>query len=224
VLSHFEDTLDSWVPKHGLTFLYNNSIPKGQIIEILSAKLKLAEDNNKPPTLEENIKNVAKQIRNEIETMPLTFTEWPADEVSLTQNRTNLPVLLEKFMTSLLTASNQRKSKRKERIICSMVQDIIYNVTNGKHRTSKHVLLSLCVKRKTGSKQMINWLNRFGHGISYDEVKHIFLKLLNIYIKVLYHNAYKILNIYSFKQNRAERELIFNVSCSAYIIIFVFNI
>ena len=34
-------------------------------------------------------------------------------------------------------------------------------------------MFSLCAKRKTGSKQLISWLNRFGHGISYDEVNFL---------------------------------------------------
>ena len=30
-------------------------------------------------------------------------------------------------------------------------------------------MLSLCTKRKTGSIQVIQWLNKLGHGISYDD-------------------------------------------------------
>lgn len=32
------------------------------------------------------------------------------------------------------------------------------------------MLLSFCVKQKTGSKDVLKWLNRLGHRISYDEV------------------------------------------------------
>jgi len=62
----------------------------------------------------------------------------------------------------------------------SLVQDIVYVTTNGKHRTSKHVLLSLCVKRKTGSKDVITWLNRSGHGVSMTRYLCFFIKLLKI--------------------------------------------
>ena len=46
---------------------------------------------------------------------------------------------------------------------------IVYNVINTKHRTSKHALLSICIKRRTGSKKMIRWLNMFGYAISCNE-------------------------------------------------------
>lgn len=37
-------------------------------------------------------------------------------------------------------------------------------------KTSKHVTFPFSIKRKTGSKIVINWTNKFGHGISYDDV------------------------------------------------------
>ena len=55
----------------------------------------------------------------------------------------------------------------------SIGQGIIYNFTKGKQKTVKHVQLSIVTKRKTGSKFMINSLNRFGYSISYDEVNNI---------------------------------------------------
>ena len=33
--------------------------------------------------------------------------------------------------------------------------------------------LGLCLQRKTGSKDILTWLKRFGHCISYDEVNRI---------------------------------------------------
>ena len=36
--------------------------------------------------------------------------------------------------------------------------------------TVKHVALGFCTKRKTGSKELITWLNCLGHSISYHDV------------------------------------------------------
>ena len=52
----------------------------------------------------------------------------------------------------------------------SIGQDLLYHVNSGRKQTSKHTTLSFLIKRKTGSKQLITWTNKFGHGISYDEV------------------------------------------------------
>ena len=52
----------------------------------------------------------------------------------------------------------------------SIGQDLIYHVNSGRKQTSKHTTLSFLIKRKTGSKELITWTNKFGHGISYDEV------------------------------------------------------
>ena len=50
-----------------------------------------------------------------------------------------------------------------------MGQDLIYH-NNGRKKTSKHATFSFSIKRKTGSKIVINWTNKFGHRVSYDEV------------------------------------------------------
>ena len=42
--------------------------------------------------------------------------------------------------------------------------------TNGKIKTVKYLELGIFLKCKTGSKLLINRLNRLGHSISYDEV------------------------------------------------------
>ena len=46
-------------------------------------------------------------------------------------------------------------------------QDIIYNVSAGRIRTVKSVLLSSIVKELTNNTELINILNRFKHGVSY---------------------------------------------------------
>ncbi len=81
---------------------------------------------------------------------------------------TGLPLALSTFLRALLTSESKLSSK-KECLVSSIGQDIMYAVGNGDTKTSKHVILSLCTKRKTGSKQVISWMNRLGHGISYHE-------------------------------------------------------
>ena len=51
----------------------------------------------------------------------------------------------------------------------SIGQDLIYNSTNGRKKTVKHAQLGILIKRKTGSKYLIEILNRLGHCTSYHE-------------------------------------------------------
>ena len=53
----------------------------------------------------------------------------------------------------------------------------MYNTSRGQIKTIKHVQLALGVKRKTGSKKVIEWLHSFGHCISYAEVNAVETKL-----------------------------------------------
>ena len=94
--------------------------------------------------------------------MSLTFTNWPPDKSELLANETNIPDLFSK---------KRNVWKRvcilapKLRVIKSSAQDINYSVNNKKHRTMKHTLFPLCIKRKTWSKEIVQWVNRFGHGM-----------------------------------------------------------
>ena len=53
----------------------------------------------------------------------------------------------------------------------------------GPEKNKKHVTLGLCLKMKTGSKDILTWLNRLGHCISYDEVNRIETYLAEIELK-----------------------------------------
>ena len=52
-------------------------------------------------------------------------------------------------------------------------QDIIYNMSNGKTETNKHVQYAITTKRKIGFRFILDSLNYLGDSISYDEVNNI---------------------------------------------------
>ena len=163
ITQHFAESIGLWNPAYGQAFIFNNNFPKGQIIENLLKKLKIAKENERVTPINQKIKEVAAAIRTEVTSLPLTYNDWPPSESTLLENKTVVPPLLKELMTSLLTSSgwSRRMSKRKERCILSISQDVIYNMTNAKHRTSKHVMLALCMKRKTGSKEMVEMVKSF---------------------------------------------------------------
>ena len=63
--------------------------------------------------------------------------------------------------------NEEQRSNRSARIRLSLVQDIVYSVTEGKVKTPKSVLLPTVVKQLTDNTEIINTLNKLGHGVSY---------------------------------------------------------
>ena len=76
-----------------------------------------------------------------------------------------------------ILSSNFSKTERSSKLVNSIAQDLLYNASNGRKRVPKHVQLGLSVKRKTGSVNVIRWLNHYGHCISYDEINATETKL-----------------------------------------------
>ena len=62
-------------------------------------------------------------------------------------------------------------SPRVKMLVQSFSQDIIYAVTCGKRKPPKHILLSYGVKTLTGNIEIIQMLNRFGHGVSHSQLE-----------------------------------------------------
>ena len=120
---------------------------------------------------EDKIKEVGKLIKSRIEELPIS-TSWSQNPDDLRQEKVQIPHLLELFLTTLLT-NEAVPSERIKRLVKSLGQDIIYNVTRGKLKTAKHTQLGVFVKRKTGSRLLIDFLNRLGHTISYHEVNSL---------------------------------------------------
>ena len=54
-----------------------------------------------------------------------------------------------------------------ERLIQSVADDVIYCVSHGNMKPSKHLCLALTLKSLTGSRKIIEILNRFGHCVGY---------------------------------------------------------
>ena len=164
----FGDKLSFWVPKHGSEYLFNNSVEKGQLVEV-AVRAKRAKCIWDDKTEEEKIIEVARVIRKELIDTPNTFACWPPSEHELLSIKTTVPSLTTCLLEGILT-KKPSKSLKVARLVSSIGQDLIYHANNGEKKTSKHTTFSFSIKRKTGSKAVIKWTNKFGHGISYDDV------------------------------------------------------
>ena len=84
-------------------------------------------------------------------------------------NEMAIPNLTTRLLEGILVKKTPKSSKV-SRLVSSIGQDLIYHTNNGQKHTSKHTKFSFLIKRKTGSKQVIGWTNKYGHGISYNDV------------------------------------------------------
>ena len=155
LMENFSSEIDSWTPKYGEKFYFHSNVEEGQIIEILTREIdRLKQEKAKTVTVDEKLADVALAVRNQIKATPKTFDSWPPEEHLLMSGKTEVPKLLFDFLRKVVHRKS-KLSEKKIRVINSICQDIIYCASNGSHRTRKHVYLSLCMKRKTGSKEAL---------------------------------------------------------------------
>ena len=96
----------------------------------------------------------------------------------LCENAVNLPPELDAFLSTLLTGNTEITTEyphRVRRLVNSFGQDIIYGVTGGRQKPPKHILLPYAVKTLTNmyNVELIQMLNRRGHGIAYSQIEEI---------------------------------------------------
>jgi len=174
IKKEFGEEIGIWNSKHKRTFLYNNTLEKGRIVELLQTKVeKLTNASQNKQSFSDKLKEVGKAIRVEIQESESTFKDWPPSESELYSKQTQIPAELFSLLRTIL-AKPGRISKRKNIIIKSIAQDILYNASGGKLKTLKHILLPFSVKRRTGSKEILRWISKLGHGVCYDDI--IFLE------------------------------------------------
>ena len=89
-----------------------------------------------------------------------------------------IPDDLKEFLFTLLTGSTgfpglQYCSEKVSRLITSFGQDLVFGASGGRQRPPKHILLPYAVKSLTNNVELIQILNRCGHGIAYSQLEEI---------------------------------------------------
>ena len=134
-------------------------------------------------------KNNKEEIREEISEISEPFLNWPPNENELFSCKIGIPPLLEKLFAFIIS-STKEKTERKTRLVSSIAQDLIYATSGGEKKTLKHVQLGLFIKGTTGSRKVIQWLNRFGHSISYKEINIVETHLAEEQTRIQHDRTY----------------------------------
>ena len=95
---------------------------------------------------------------------------WPIHPSDVDIRSFPVPASLKRLLMSVLTADVSNPSQRIVNLVCSFSQGIVYAVTCGKTKPPKQVLSSYGVKTLTGNVELLEILNRLGHGISYHQL------------------------------------------------------
>ena len=93
----------------------------------------------------------------------------------ISQSEVNFPDNLHLSLNYFISGPDPRKqsSSNKQRRINSIGEDIIYTVSSGAKIPAKHLQVGLALKSLTGSRKVIELLNRLGHSINYSAVEEI---------------------------------------------------
>lgn len=99
---------------------------------------------------------------------------WPPDPESTDKNHMSMPDLLKVFLQVLLTGeADCNYSQRIDWLVTSLGQDVLYGASRGRIKPPKHILLSFAIKSLTGNVEVIMFLNRMGHVVSYSQMAEV---------------------------------------------------
>ena len=165
----FEDLLNN-----NKIFVLPESLSKGQLAREM-VKLAQQLENSDDPCKIKEIQQVGLYIRDAVRSNNIEMS-WPPKPSELCESAVNLPAELESFLYTLLTGNTEIPTEfnnRIRRLVHSFGQDIIYGVTGGRQKPPKQILLPYSVKSLTKNVELIQMLNRCGHGIAYSQIEEI---------------------------------------------------
>ena len=100
------------------------------------------------------------------------------EDINLGRSREMMPDILCKFWHWVVCKDVnpyvvKSESAAESRHILTLGQYIIHCASHARIKTPKYVGLAISVRHLTGSKQLINMLNRMGHCSSYEDVEAV---------------------------------------------------
>ena len=99
--------------------------------------------------------------------------EWPPNVSSLQGGGTEVPAIVDTFLHHLFSGSDSPLTERMTWLKHSIAQDLVCGITGGRIKPPKLILLPSVVKPLTGNVDLIQLLNRLGHGIPYSQFEEL---------------------------------------------------
>ena len=155
--------------KHGLV-LFSSSTPKERALR-MAGQCSTSE--------EFAVMEAARILRSSIIELMKGPSELPASLTidNFQKGQAEPPRILIKFFETLLSSKQEANShndaEETSRRASSLSQDALFCVSKGKIKPSKHLCMGLGMKSLTGSRKVIEILNRLGHSICYHTAETI---------------------------------------------------
>ena len=148
--------------------VYSTTMPVEEAIKKHSRNLKSM-------SLEAKVRKVAFLLRDAI--MVAETRELPEnltiDDTS--KGEVDVPEIVSQFIEDLVCGpdSQRRKGEMKQKRVKCISQDLVFVTTSGRKKPRKHLQLGLVLKSLTGSRKVIELLNRMGYCASYHTTQEI---------------------------------------------------
>ena len=182
IIKKFGEQVGFWHPKNRSKseIIYSELLPKGQIIEERIGNQQISEesdidfenDHEKEDNQAKHLYHSAKLLRGIVTDKKYTVP-WPPVPDNLTENNIVIPDLLYNFLAWLLSDDNSTDPVSAQKVlvsekihqkILSLGQDFMFNASNGRIKTPKHIALPITIKSKTGCAEIVTLSNRLDHG------------------------------------------------------------
>ena len=178
---HFDENLQFWHPvnRSQSEIVFSNNVLKGQLVEsqisdqkevVFNTSKQRADSLN--DNIDMNLCHSSSYIHKLLKSAKVNL-QWPPVSQDLSEESVTISPEIFNFLAAVMYGSEivcyQKKvilSEKNARIVMSIAQDMIYASSNGRTKPPKHLSLSMAVKNISGSKQVVELLNRFGHGLS----------------------------------------------------------
>lgn len=151
-------------PKKKIVYQYDMDTSRlvGEI-----AKLESIEKNR--------CRDVAYELRNCITSLESTKLRDKLTPDDVILGECNIPELLFNFVCDLVQGPDTRRQNSSDDLmkIKSVCSDLIYIISKGRVKPSKHLTLGLAMKSMTSSRKVLTILNRYGHTIGYNLAEEI---------------------------------------------------
>lgn len=138
----------------------------------VEAHRKLSGNNRKEI---ENIRHLALLLRDGILKAHKRVLPDELKLKDIEQGEVDIPPMLLTFFEYLIGGPDiqRRNAPMKQIRIKSICQDSIFSATSGRKKPKKHLMLGVAIKSMTGSRKVIEVLNRLGHIASYHVLEEV---------------------------------------------------
>ena len=168
----FGDSLLTIQTESNRVLVYPDSLTRE---ELVLSNYKLQKEVNVFKAAHSNItsaKEEAYQIRQSVKNH-CNNHDWPPDPSKFDKEHIDTPLLVNTFLQHLLMGDDSALAERMMWLRNSIAQDLEFAITRARYKPVKHILLAFAVKSLTGNVELIQLLNRLGHGIAYTQLEEI---------------------------------------------------